>query len=230
MITVADPGISKRGARSRRARIFRFRICFDVPSHIPYVFVARVLNKIHNVNIVYWLISKYIECYTVKIYIIPGSAFENLSEIEQNISENEGRIREMEVETEFWKKFSNTFEYFAIFFFLFFILKHFKQNVIILNTTLNNLLKWKSYWNLFGLIEFASDCRNTLIKLSVSMTDKNIRFSETLHLYFFVMFIPPIHTTFGAVAGSSLIRHLYSISPDKVNLCLSCVSLRENTL
>ena len=66
--------------------------------------------------------------------------------------------------------------------------------------TLNNLLKWKSYWNLFGLIEFASDCRNTLIKLSVSMTDKNIWFSETLHLYFFVMFIPPIRTTFGAVA------------------------------
>ena len=32
---------------------FRFRICFDAPSHIPYVFVARVVDKIHNVNIVY---------------------------------------------------------------------------------------------------------------------------------------------------------------------------------
>ena len=28
-------------------------VCFDAPSHIPYVFVARVVNKIHNVNIVY---------------------------------------------------------------------------------------------------------------------------------------------------------------------------------
>ena len=34
-------------------RIFRFRICFDAPSHTPYVFVARVVNKIHNVNIIY---------------------------------------------------------------------------------------------------------------------------------------------------------------------------------
>ena len=41
------------GARSRRGRIFRFRICFDAPSHIPYVFVAREVNKIHNVNIVH---------------------------------------------------------------------------------------------------------------------------------------------------------------------------------
>ena len=40
------------GGRSRRGRIFRFRICFDAPSHIPYVLVARVVNKIHNVNIV----------------------------------------------------------------------------------------------------------------------------------------------------------------------------------
>ena len=26
---------------------------FDAPSHIPFVFVARVVNKIHNVNNVY---------------------------------------------------------------------------------------------------------------------------------------------------------------------------------
>ena len=32
---------------------FRSGVCFDAPSHIPYVFVARVVNKIHNVNIVY---------------------------------------------------------------------------------------------------------------------------------------------------------------------------------
>ena len=204
---------------------FRSGVCFDAPSHILSVFEARVLNKIHNVNIVYWLISKYIECYTVKIYIIPGSAFENLSEIEQNISENEGRIREMEVETEFWKKFSNTFEYFAIFFFLFFILKHFKQNVIILNTTLNNLLKWKSYWNLFGLIEFASDCRNTLIKLSVIKIFDFRKLCICISLL--CSFLPSI---LHLVQWPSLIRHLYSISPDKVNLCLSCVSLRANTL
>ena len=28
-------------------------VSFDAPSHIPYVFVARSVNKIHNVNIVY---------------------------------------------------------------------------------------------------------------------------------------------------------------------------------
>ena len=40
-------------ARSRRGRIFRSGVCFDAPSHIPYLFVARVVNKINNVNIVY---------------------------------------------------------------------------------------------------------------------------------------------------------------------------------
>ena len=34
-------------------------VCFDAPSHIPYVFVARVVNKIHNINTVYLLKSKY---------------------------------------------------------------------------------------------------------------------------------------------------------------------------
>ena len=33
---------------SRGGRIFRSRVCFDAPSHIPYVFVARVVNKIHK--------------------------------------------------------------------------------------------------------------------------------------------------------------------------------------
>ena len=58
---MGDPGISKQGggARSRRGRIFRSKICFDAPSHIPYVFVARVVNKIHNINTVYLLKSKY---------------------------------------------------------------------------------------------------------------------------------------------------------------------------
>ena len=41
------------GARSRRGRIFRSGVSVDAPSHIPYVFVARSVNKIHNVNIVY---------------------------------------------------------------------------------------------------------------------------------------------------------------------------------
>ena len=53
-MSVADPGISKwgEGVRSRRGRIFRSGVCFDIdaPSNIPYVFVARVVNKIHNVN------------------------------------------------------------------------------------------------------------------------------------------------------------------------------------
>ena len=49
------------GARYRRGRIFRCGVCFDAPSHTPYVFVARVVNKIHNINIdiVYLLKSKY---------------------------------------------------------------------------------------------------------------------------------------------------------------------------
>ena len=33
--------------------------CFDAPSHIPNVFVVRVVNKIHIVNIACWLQSKY---------------------------------------------------------------------------------------------------------------------------------------------------------------------------
>ena len=47
------------GARSRRGRIFRSGVCFDAPSHILYVFVARVVNKIHNINTDYLLKSKY---------------------------------------------------------------------------------------------------------------------------------------------------------------------------
>ena len=47
------------GAWSRRGRIFRSWVCFDAPSHIPYVSEARVVNKIHNMNIVYLLKSNY---------------------------------------------------------------------------------------------------------------------------------------------------------------------------
>ena len=47
------------GARSRRGRIFRSGVCFDAPSHELFVFVARVVDKIHTVKIVYWLKSKY---------------------------------------------------------------------------------------------------------------------------------------------------------------------------
>ena len=54
---VADPGISKPGGGG--GRILRSGVCFDTPSHKPYVFVVRVGNKIHIVNIVFWLKSKY---------------------------------------------------------------------------------------------------------------------------------------------------------------------------
>ena len=40
-----------------RGRILRSGVCFDAPSHIPYDFVIRVVNKIHIVNIVCWLNS-----------------------------------------------------------------------------------------------------------------------------------------------------------------------------
>ena len=39
-----------------------------MPLHILYVFVARVMNKIHNVSIFYWLKIKLYTCYTVNIY------------------------------------------------------------------------------------------------------------------------------------------------------------------
>ena len=55
--TVADPGISKRGGGA--VKFLGLGFVFYAPSHIPYVFVARVVNKIHNVNIVYWLKPKY---------------------------------------------------------------------------------------------------------------------------------------------------------------------------
>ena len=59
-VSWADPEISKGGGGvgSRRGRILGSGICFDAPSHIPYVFVARVVNKIYNVYIVYGLKSK----------------------------------------------------------------------------------------------------------------------------------------------------------------------------
>ena len=39
-----------------------------MPLPILYVFVARVMNKIHNVSIFYWLKIKLYTCYTVNIY------------------------------------------------------------------------------------------------------------------------------------------------------------------
>ena len=38
------------GARSRRGRILRSKVCFDASLHIPYVFVRRVVNNIHILN------------------------------------------------------------------------------------------------------------------------------------------------------------------------------------
>ena len=31
-------------------RILRSKVCFDAPSHIPYVFVIRIVNNIHIVK------------------------------------------------------------------------------------------------------------------------------------------------------------------------------------
>ena len=77
-ISVADPGISKRGgARSRRGTIFRSGVCFDAPSNIPYVFVARVVNKIHNINIVNWLKSKYMRVIQSKFTTTNPNFFQN---------------------------------------------------------------------------------------------------------------------------------------------------------
>ena len=66
-LPVADPGISKLGAQSRRGRIPRSGVCFEAPSHIPYVLVVRVVNKIHIINIVFWPKSKYMRVIQSKI-------------------------------------------------------------------------------------------------------------------------------------------------------------------
>ena len=57
--------ISRNFKTGERGRILRSGVCFDrAPSHIRYIFVVRVVNKIHTVNIVCWLKSPVI----VKIY------------------------------------------------------------------------------------------------------------------------------------------------------------------
>ena len=47
------------GALSRRGKILRSGVCFETPSHIPYVSVVRLENKIQIENIACWLKSKY---------------------------------------------------------------------------------------------------------------------------------------------------------------------------
>ena len=44
--TVADPGISEPGARSRAVEFLGSGNCFDAPSNIPYVFVVKAENEI----------------------------------------------------------------------------------------------------------------------------------------------------------------------------------------
>ena len=55
------------GAQSRRGRIPKSGGCFEAPSHIPYVLVVRVVNKIHIINIVFWPKSKYMRVIQSKI-------------------------------------------------------------------------------------------------------------------------------------------------------------------
>ena len=43
------------GGRSRRGRTLRFKVCFDAPSHIPFVFFRWVVNNKHIVNTACWL-------------------------------------------------------------------------------------------------------------------------------------------------------------------------------
>ena len=65
---MADPGISKPGARSRCGNILRSGICFDALSHIPYVFVVRVVDI--NTYCKHCMLTKIkvYACYTVNIY------------------------------------------------------------------------------------------------------------------------------------------------------------------
>ena len=56
----ADPGILKNGVRGPEAVEFLGSWdCFDATLHIPYIFIVRVENKIHIVNISCWLWLKY---------------------------------------------------------------------------------------------------------------------------------------------------------------------------
>ena len=48
--TFKTGGVRGGGGRPRRGRTLRSKVCFDAPSHIPYVFVRRVVNNIHFVN------------------------------------------------------------------------------------------------------------------------------------------------------------------------------------
>ena len=58
-------GGSRNFKTGERGRILKSGVCFDhTPSHIRYIFEARVVNKIHIENIVSWLKSRVI----VKIY------------------------------------------------------------------------------------------------------------------------------------------------------------------
>ena len=51
-----------------RGRIFGSGICFDAPSHIPYVCLMRLVDKKHIVNIVCLSTTiKVYVCYTIKI-------------------------------------------------------------------------------------------------------------------------------------------------------------------
>ena len=58
-LSVADPEISKPGARCRRGRTLLIWECFDALSHIFYVFVVREDGKIDIVNTACWLQWKY---------------------------------------------------------------------------------------------------------------------------------------------------------------------------
>ena len=62
------------GAQFRRSRILRSGVCFDASSHIPFVFVVRVVNKVHIVNIVCGLKSKWVRVIQSKIYIFSNRA------------------------------------------------------------------------------------------------------------------------------------------------------------
>ena len=71
---MADPGISKPGARSRLGRILRSWVCFEAPSDIPYVFVVRVVNKntyikkIFYIDLLVILKSKYMCVISANLY------------------------------------------------------------------------------------------------------------------------------------------------------------------
>ena len=78
MHTGVDPGILKPGSAALAWQNFWILgICFDTLSYIPYLFIVKVENKIHIINIALLLQLKYMQSKFTKINPISLILFSN---------------------------------------------------------------------------------------------------------------------------------------------------------